>query len=264
VNGYCHLIDSTTNGSTTDTVLLFDLSFLIRLILYLHLSALCFMQARRIARELALLSVSQLPTSSEKLAEQPLQNVVVAAVRTLTTEAEDALVTASSELQQSNTRLLNSETRAADVESARSMVNDAIALTQAAINRLGIAIEIPEMVQLANQNDVRNYALEIVRSFKSNQKEIDELLSKALVDWQLSRLASIDRDILRIAVVEMHYLGVPDRIAIDEAIELSKRYSGEDGYRFINGVLRRVTNLLKAENIPGIANAESVRGNSDE
>jgi transcription antitermination protein NusB len=213
------------------------------------------MQARRIARELALLSVSQLSASPEKLEAQPLQNVVVAAVRTLTAEAEDALVTAAAELQQSNARLVNSETRAVDVESARSLVNEAIALTQSAINRLGIAIEIPEMLQLANQQDVRSYALEIVRSLKANQKDIDELISKALVDWQLSRLAIIDRDILRIAVTEMNYLGIPDRIAIDEAIELSKRYSGEDGHRFINGVLRRITNLLK-----GIAGAGEVDG----
>lgn len=205
------------------------------------------MQARRIARELALLSVSQLPSSAENLDNQTLQNVVVAAVRTLTTEAEEALETASSELKQSSDRLLSSQTRTTDVQSARGMVNEAIDLTQTAINRLGLAMEIPEMVQLANQNDVRSYALEIVRTLKKNREEIDQRLSESLVDWQLSRLAVIDRDILRIAVTEMLYLGVPSRIAVNEAVELSKRYSGEDGYRFINGVLRRVTDAMKLE-----------------
>jgi N utilization substance protein B len=205
------------------------------------------MQARRIARELALLSISQLPANPEGLDGQSLQNVVVAAVRTLTSEAEEALETASAELKQSNDRLLNSQTRATDVDSARTMVAEAIELTQAAINRLGIAIEIPETVQLANQNDVRAYTLEIIRTLKDNQERIDELLTQALVDWQLGRLATVDRDILRIAVTEIVYLGVPDRIAVNEAVELAKRYSGEDGHRFINGVLRRVTDRLKAE-----------------
>ncbi|MBF2029266.1 MAG: transcription antitermination protein NusB [Oscillatoriales cyanobacterium C42_A2020_001] len=205
------------------------------------------MQARRIARELALLSISQLPTTPENLETQSLQNVVVAAVRTLTTEAEEALETASAELKQSSNRLLSSQTRTTDVESARSMVNEAIDLAQTAINRLGLAIEIPEMVQLANQSDVRTYAMEIVRTLKKNAKDIDQLLVRALVDWQLGRLAVIDRDILRIAVTEMLYLGVPDRVAVNEAVELAKRYSGEDGYRFINGVLRRVTDCVKAE-----------------
>jgi transcription antitermination protein NusB len=204
------------------------------------------MQARRIARELALLSISQLPAGADKLDAQSLQQVVVAAVRTLTTEAEDALETAAAELQQSNTRLLNSETRAVDVQSARSMVQEAIALTQAAINRLGLAIEIPETVQLANQTDVRAYTLEILRSLKANQADIDQVLSASLVDWQLNRLAAVDRDILRIATTEMGYLGIPNRIAIDEAIELAKRYSEEDGHRFINGVLRRVSDRLSA------------------
>jgi N utilization substance protein B len=204
------------------------------------------MQARRIARELALLSISQLPAKQERLEVQELQNVVVAAVRTLTSEAQDALETASAELQQSSARLLTSETRAADVESARAMVQESIALTQTAINRLGGAIDVPEFIQLANQQDVRHYTLEIIGKLKANRDEIDQLLSTALVDWQLSRLAWIDRDILRIAVTEIVFLGVPDRVAVNEAVELAKRYSGEDGHRFINGVLRRVMDQLKA------------------
>jgi N utilization substance protein B len=204
------------------------------------------MQPRRIARELALLSVSQLP-GKENLDLQDLQTVVVAAVRTLTSEAQDALETAASELQQGNTRLLNSETRASDVESARTMVNEAIGLTQTAINRLALALEMPEFIQLTNQKEVRAYATELISTLKSNQAEIDQQLSQALVDWQLSRLALIDRDILRIAVTEIRYLGIPDRVAINEAVELAKRYSGEDGHRFINGVLRRVVDPRSAE-----------------
>ncbi|UBF29508.1 transcription antitermination factor NusB [Kovacikia minuta CCNUW1] len=208
------------------------------------------MQARRIARELALLSISQLPAKQERLEEQDLQAVVVAAVRTLTSEAQDALESAAAELQQSSARLLNSEIRTTDVQSARSMVTEAISLTQTAINRLGVAMEVPEFIQLANQREVRSYTLEIIRSLKDNQQKLDQLLSQALVDWQLSRLAWIDRDILRIAVTEILFLGVPDRVAINEAVELAKRYSGDEGHRFINGVLRRVSDQLKAESTP--------------
>jgi N utilization substance protein B len=209
------------------------------------------MQARRIARELALLSISQLPAKQENLEEQDLQSVVVAAVRTLTSEAQDALESAAAELQQSSARLLNSETRAIDVKSAKAMVTEAVSLTQTAINRLGVAMEVPEFIQLANQKEVRSYTLEIIRTLKDNREKLDQLLSKALVDWQLSRLAWIDRDILRIAVTEMLFLGIPDRIAINEAVELAKRYSGDDGHRFINGVLRRVTDQIKAETAGG-------------
>jgi len=206
------------------------------------------MQPRRIARELALLSLSQLPNSPEKLETQQLSNLVLAAVRTLTTEVQDALSNAAAELQRGSDRLLTSETRATDLQTARSMVEEAIQLTQSAINRVGTAVELPELIQLANQPDidVRTYALQIVRTVNAKRTEIDEQLTKGLVDWQVNRLARIDRDILRIAVAEIMYLGIPVKVAINEAVELAKRYSGDEGHRFINGVLRRVSEQIKA------------------
>ena len=55
----------------------------------------------------------------------------------------------------------------------------------------------------------------------------------------------MDKDILRIATAEMLFLNVASKIAIDEAVELAKRYSSEDGYRFINGVLRRIDDQVR-------------------
>jgi transcription antitermination protein NusB len=203
------------------------------------------MQARRIARELALLSMSQMPTKPEQLDKQQLQNLLVSAVRTLTAEAQDTLETASAELQRGSDRLLTSETRAADLASARRMVQEAIELTQAAINRIGQAIDFPELIQLTNQTEVRTYALQLAQTTASNRTEIDTILNESMVNWQLSRLPKVDRDILRIAVSEIMYLGTPAQVAIDEAVELAKRYSDDDGRRFINGVLRRVMDYLK-------------------
>ncbi|HLO52589.1 MAG TPA: transcription antitermination factor NusB [Kamptonema sp.] len=204
-------------------------------------------KARETARELALLGISQLPANPERLEAQQLQDVVLAGVRTLAGEVQDALETAASELQRGSDRLLASEIRAPDVQTARTMVREAVELTQAAINRLGIAIELPETIHLANQQDVRDYALQILAQVSANRADIDQLLSAALVDWQLDRLPRIDRDIMRIAVAEIMFLGVPEQVGINEAIELAKRYSGDEGYRFINGVLRRVMEKIKPE-----------------
>lgn len=204
------------------------------------------MQAQRVARELALLSISQLPANPEKITNQKLQDLVLAAIRTLAAEARDTLETAAAELTRGNDKLLKSETRAGSVQVARSMVQDAIDQTQTAINRLGGAIELPEFIQLANQSEVRAYAMEVITRLQVERKTVDDFLNGILIDWQLDRLAVIDRDILRIAVTEMMYLGTPDRVAINEAVELAKRYSGEEGYKFINGVLRRVAEQLSA------------------
>lgn len=202
------------------------------------------MQARRIARELALLSIGQLPAKMEKLQAQQLQDVIVAAVRTLTTEVQDTLETASAEISRSSERLLSSETRAIDVQSARAMVQEALALAQTVVNRLGAAVELPEFIQLANQKEVHSYVMELLTQVQKNRAELDQLLGESMVEWQMHRLARIDQDILRIALTEMWLLGVPEQVAINEAVELAKRYSGDDGFRFINGVLRRVSDKL--------------------
>lgn len=205
------------------------------------------MQARRSARELAVLGIGQLPSSSEKLATQQIQDIVLAVVRTLATESQESLETAMVELQRGNDRLMGSQFRASDLQSARAMIQEAIELTQSAVNRLATAVEFPELIQLARQEEVVGYTIEILTAVNAHRTEIDELLNQAMVDWQMSRLPRIDRDILRIAVAELLYLGVQEQVAVNEAVELAKRYSDEESYRFLNGVLRRVVDKIQAD-----------------
>ncbi len=211
------------------------------------------MKAQTIARELALLAIPQLSKAQKKLAQArprelqlTLEEIVLKAIVTLREETKEAIESASADLQRSNDRLLNSQTRASDVESARVMTKDAIDLLQKAIERLDQALEMPESINNFNRPDVRSYALQLLVKTTEESAEIDTLLSKSIVDWQLTRLPKIDRDILRLAVAEIVYLGVEERIAINEAIELAKRYSDDQGRKLINGVLRRVTEQLKS------------------
>ncbi|MDB9528769.1 transcription antitermination factor NusB [Oscillatoria sp. CS-180] len=205
------------------------------------------MQPRRFARELALLSIGQLSKKTSTLPAQDLETIVTAAVRSIAAEVQDALEVASTEVQRGQDLLLDSETRASNPEDAKKFVQTALEKTQTAINCLGNALQIPEMVQLSNRKEIRSYTIELMSVTTQHRSEIDTELDEAMVSWQVKRLPQIDRDILRIAVAEMKYLGVPDRIAINEAVEIAKRYSDEDGFRFINGVLRRwVTRFLKS------------------
>ena len=209
-------------------------------------------QPRSIARELALLSISQIQTKKNKLNPEDLDNLILSAIRTLIIEVQDNLETASAEIKRGEDRLLNSETRANDLDSAKAMLQEALQVSQAAVNRLGMAIEFPEFLQLTNKEKVREYAKEIITTVTDRDREVKGAIEKVLVAWQLSRLPQIDRDILRIAVAEILYLEVPERVAIDESVELAKRYSDEDGFRFINGVLRRLSDRIKEEGIEGI------------
>lgn len=210
------------------------------------------MQSRRIARELALLGMSQL-TDDSKHSKQPsapsVEILLTEAIRALSTEVKEALEAASAELVRGNRELLNSETRSGDLSSAQITVKGAIEQVQTAINRLGAATELPEFVQLAGRSDVQDYAQKIIAQLIQHRDDIDHQLDSAMVGWNLKRLARVDRDILRIALTEIVYLAVDKRIAIDEAIEIAKRYSDEDGYRFINGVMRRVTDQLDKQKL---------------
>ncbi|BAZ46276.1 N utilization substance protein B homolog [Chondrocystis sp. NIES-4102] len=220
-------------------------------------------QPRSIARELALLSINQLKTQKKQLTEQDLDDLILAAIRTLIIEVQDNLEAASAEIKRGEERLLNSETRASDLNSAKVMIQEALEVSQTVVNRLGVAIEFPEFIQLTNKEQVRQYALELIKTVYENSQEIANSLESVLVAWQLSRLPQIDRDILRLAVAEIIYLDIPERVAINEAVELAKRYSDDDGFRFINGVLRRLSDSLKGKNTEVNQNVEEVEDNSN-
>ncbi|OQX63157.1 MAG: transcription antitermination factor NusB [Desulfococcus sp. 4484_241] len=85
------------------------------------------------------------------------------------------------------------------------------------------------------------YFFKLVYGVKSRWKEIDELLAESSEHWKIRRMASVDRNIMRVAIFEMLYCeDVPARVAINEAIEIGKRYGTENSSAFINGVLDRI------------------------
>ncbi|AFZ54909.1 transcription antitermination factor NusB [Cyanobacterium aponinum UTEX 3222] len=201
-------------------------------------------QPRRTARVLALLSLSQIRIKSDQLEDLEINDLILGAIRTLTIEVENTLETAADELNRSNDKIFKSETRTSDVSSARIMLKDAIALTQKAINRVGTIVEIPEFIQVSRETEVKQYAIDLISCIRNNKEEIDSLIDGLMTDWTVNRLTQIDANILRLAVAEMKFFQQDHKIAINEAIEIAKQYSDDDGYRFINGVLRKVSNKL--------------------
>ncbi len=205
------------------------------------------MQARRLSRELALLSMSQLPSQPQNLETKTLDDMVLATVRSLQEEVKEMLTTAAAELVRGQEKLLSSELRATDLESARAMVQTAIGLTETAINRVGVALDFPELIQVSRQAETREYAVSILKTIHLYRSELDEMLNSCLDGWQMNRLSHIDQGLLRMATAEMKHLDVPPQVAINEAVELAKRYSTEDGFRFINGVLRSIASLINKQ-----------------
>ncbi len=81
------------------------------------------------------------------------------------------------------------------------------------------------------------FVARLVRGTIENLAQVDEQISKHAEHWRIERMPAVDRNILRLAVYEMSHGGTPAAVAIDEALELARKYSNEESVQFVNGVL---------------------------
>lgn len=91
----------------------------------------------------------------------------------------------------------------------------------------------------------RRFCEDLVRGVASQAKDIDDRIIQATANFNISRIGGVERAILRMAIYEMvHCLDVPPVVAINEALEIAKKFSGDEACSFINGVLDRVRGTL--------------------
>jgi len=89
--------------------------------------------------------------------------------------------------------------------------------------------------------EVRAYAQKLIDGVLGNRDRIDDAIRDASINWKLERMAVVDRNVLRIAVYELIFLeDVPERVSLNEAIEIVKRFGAEESGAFINGILDRI------------------------
>jgi transcription antitermination factor NusB len=94
--------------------------------------------------------------------------------------------------------------------------------------------------------EVRDFAEALVRGTKLHEAKIDELISQYAQHWELDRMAVVDRNILREGIFEILWAGdVPPKVAINEALEVAKKFSTQESSRFINGILDRIHKELR-------------------
>lgn len=84
------------------------------------------------------------------------------------------------------------------------------------------------------------FASSLLEGVRRNRSEIDKRLGKFSANWSIKRMATIDRNVLRIAAYEMLFGGTPGPVAINEAIEIARRYGGLHSGAFVNGILDRI------------------------
>lgn len=102
----------------------------------------------------------------------------------------------------------------------------------------------------ASQEKATAYVRRIITIYKDSQKEFDSIIKEKLENWDLKRVAIIDKVILRLAVAEIyHFEDIPPEVSINEAIELAKKYSTAGSGKFINGILDAIYKNIKQKKI---------------
>lgn len=87
----------------------------------------------------------------------------------------------------------------------------------------------------------KSFIKKIISGVQKKEAEIDKLIEKSAPEWPIEQIAAVDKTILRIAIFELLYdTEVPPKVAIDEAVEISKTFGGENSSKFVNGVLGTV------------------------
>ena len=212
------------------------------------------MQARRAARELAFILFSQFDKKITNYSKEDLEDIILKSVRILTSNASDELKVTVGALVEMKAQIddyeADHETNierpigVANVPVPLPMTSDTSGRIEEMIEiaeKALLALEIAEFTTLDSQNDVKNYAITIAEYFQKHHKEIDEIIKKYAKNWDLERLVKMDKDILRIALVELLYIkDAPMKVVVDEAMELAKKYSTDDSTSFINGILAKV------------------------
>ena len=212
------------------------------------------MQARRAARELAFILFSQFEKNITKYSKEDLENIILKSVRILTSNASDELKVAVGALVDMKNRIddyeaeheinLNRPLDVANLPVPLPMTSDMAGRIEEMIDiaeKALLALEIAEFTTLESQNDVKNYAIKIAELFQKNHTDVDKYIQQYSKGWDIDRLVKMDKDILRIAIVELLYIkDAPMKVVVDEALELAKKYSTDDSSAFINGVLAKV------------------------
>jgi len=137
-----------------------------------------------------------------------------------------------------------SQAREAAVQMLYQIEVGQLTLTEA--SRIHGIVGTPEIASL--DEDAHGYAVSLARGAWEDRAAIDERIADAARNWRVERMAVLDRTVLRLAVHELvgHHQ-TPPRVVIDEAIELARRYSGEEAAKFVNGVLDGVYQALKEQ-----------------
>lgn len=229
------------------------------------------MSARRIARELAVIIMPQLPKEKKQIDRMDFDTLLCRSVQILTEHARQCLSEAGSYLTKAHQEIGDYElnhpqnrNKIADLKKVPFTTEELrkqVELIEISMHLISEALDIPEMtvssdhlpthalcekcghnqkilVKRAGSADVKQFLEQLLAQYFDNRERIDQIISTIKTKWRMERMISIDRDILRLACTEAFFMpDVPMKVVINEAVELAHRFADERAAKFINGVL---------------------------
>ena len=199
---------------------------------------------KSLSRELSLISLGLIKDKGDfKLNKSQIEEIFESALDSLINHCRDELDNCESDLENASQKILDSELQEgfdSSFANVRDDLKKSLVKIETVMNTLSVTLDFPKLIVSSGQIDIREDVNERISNIMNNLRTIDAEIDHAMDGWRLNRLPRIDRDILRLAYVDINYLSTPVAVACDEAVNLANKYSDIQGRKFINGVLRRL------------------------
>ncbi len=199
---------------------------------------------RSLSRELSLISLGLIKDKGDfKLNKSQIEEIFESALDCLLSHCRDELDNCESDLENASQKLLDSELHEgvnSSFSNVREELKKSLIKIETVMNTLSVTLDFPKLIVSSGQLDIREDVNQRIINIINNLTIIDSDIDQAMDHWRLKRLPRIDRDILRLAYVDINFLSTPVAVACDEAVNLANKYSDIEGRKFINGVLRRL------------------------
>ena len=202
------------------------------------------MYNKSLARELSLISLGLIKDKGDfKLSKFQIEEIFESALDSLINHCRDELDNCESELENASQKILDSELQEgvnSSFSNVRDLLKKSLVKMETVMNTLSITLDFPKLIVSSSQIDIRDDVKHRISNTINNLTIIDSDIDQAMDGWRLKRLPRIDRDILRLAYVDINFLNTPVAVACDEAVNLANKYSDMQGRKLINGILRRL------------------------
>ena len=199
---------------------------------------------KSLSRELTLISLGLIKDKGDfKLSKFQVEEVFESALDSLINHCRDELDNCESELENASQKILDSELQEgidSTFSNVRETLKSSLKKIETVMNTLSVTLDFPRLIVSSGQIKIREDVNERISFIINNLKIIDSDIDQVMDGWKFKRLPRIDRDILRLAYVDINFLNTPFAVACDEAVNLANKYSDIQGRKFINGVLRRL------------------------